>query len=399
MSTKIFCLLLIGLLLTAAGCKIQNAYTPGAALQDLIEGGMLKPFDPALLVVEQEVAAVEIRALTGTNRYLASPIYRNQRHLYFQATQRYLLALNVVRGQRVQKGDVLAELAPLESERLGIQLDNAVRDLARFERAFANDRNVRLRQIEEANYALLAAAEAEFHMLTLERARLEVNFERFLLDSERNRERLARIVEGIERQLEGEKLIAPFDGVILHVTPLQPGAMLASRLRIVTLAEEDSMFFSVIRPAIETWIPEYTLRALFRYGDILPLHLPNTTIEMDMHIVSDPWAAGQRREMRYLLNPADREAFLEMLDAYNIDLSMPNLPMFFVHVQWLYVADALTVPAAAVRTFDGRNYVLLYYHGGYYRRQYVVTGALCGETRQYIQIVSGLVEGQKVILP
>ncbi|MCL2202360.1 MAG: biotin/lipoyl-binding protein [Defluviitaleaceae bacterium] len=402
MSTKVALLGAVLLLLCACG-GIRESGSGESALAQIIAGGYLAPFTPELLEPETHTGTVTHRTLTDVHNHTLSPVYLTLRHLYFDSGYRPLAALHVVQGQRVQAGQVLAELEPLdpeEAERLFLRQRNAQIELERFDRAFALEDDRRRVELEEAREARDMAGDGEWHQMALAFSRREIAYRQFLLDNEGNREQILRRLQALDQQIAGDQIIAPMDGAVLWVASLaNPGAMILGRPRIMTLAKEDSLFFMhVLGPSL--FFTDEENRALFRYGDVLPVTMTYVSgIEYTFYVgvANDPWSTGNRVNMRYLFTPVDAEGFSALLERYEIDMALPFPPTFIARTT-ARVENALTVPGAAIRSLNERDYVFLY-ENGYRRRQYVVLGMRCAESAgRYQEILAGLYEGQQVVL-
>jgi multidrug efflux pump subunit AcrA (membrane-fusion protein) len=390
-------------LLSACGGSPAAMRNDESLLSQAIAEGYILPFNPNMLELQSEVATITRATLTDTQIRMANPVYITHRHLYFETANRTLSAIHVERGQRVRAGDILAELEPLdreEAERLFLRQRNAQIELERFNRNFVAERDRWLNDLAQAQVTLDLAGDDEWPRLALNLARQEVSYQQFLMNNEQNRERLLRNLDNINEQLAGDQIIAPIDGVVIWVATIAPGTFVQPQQgrspRIVTLVKEDSLFLAFSLPSSDMLLGPNELLAMVRYGDVFPMTMmimPDVRFTFDVRVVNDPWATGARNNIQYLLAPLDWDALYDVFDQNEVNLAMPLPPNFMIEITTQAV-DVLVVPAAAVR----EGYVYLY-EDGYRRRQNVVLGFRCGETNgRYREVLSGLYEGQRVIL-
>jgi hypothetical protein len=396
-------LLIAAVLLLLSACGSRETETGDeAALARVISEGYLMAFNPEMMEPESETALVTRRTLTESHVIVTTPTYLTWRSLHFAPANRPLAELNVERGSRVREGDVLAALEPLdpeEAERLFLRQRNAQIELERFDRDFAANRDTRLVELEHFRELLALAEDNDWQRTALDLARREVTYQQFLLNNEQNRDRLVRNLQSINEQIAGDQIIAPFDGVVVFVFAVNPGTMITGNVHMVTVVKEDSLHFfhDLVHSPLRT--PEEN-RAIIRHGDIVPMSMvimPDIRFTFDARVVNDPWVTGNRANMRYLFAPVDWEEVFEAFERYEVDLALPVPPSFVVEIV-MTAADVLAIPRAAIRTVNDDSYVYLY-ENGYQRRQYVILGKICGETRgHYREIVAGLYEGQSVVV-
>jgi multidrug efflux pump subunit AcrA (membrane-fusion protein) len=396
--------LLTGLLFLSACADSRSATSDDALLlEQAIAEGYLLHYNPDVRGETQtEAVAVERRTLIETHVRTLAPVFLTHRHLYFDTPNRVLAAIHVVRGQRVQVGDILAELEPLdpeEAERLFLRRRNTQIALERFERDFALENNRRLVELMQAQEALDLANDDEWVNMALNLSRREISYRQYLLNAEQNRERLTRQLETINEQIAGDQIIAPVNGVVVELVTMQSGTRITGRPRMMTLAAEDSLFFAYVLPAADTILSTEELRAIYRFGDILAATMLTTDdrISFDVKIINDPWVTGNRASIRYLFAPLDWDAFYQMLDDHEVSLVGFGRPSFGVEVDMLAV-DVLSVPSMAIQMFNEREFVYIYENGSR-RRKYVELGARCNQNQsRFREVLNGLEEGQYVVI-
>ncbi|MCL2187198.1 MAG: hypothetical protein FWC16_02890 [Defluviitaleaceae bacterium] len=382
------------MLLVLSACGRQTSLAHEATLEDAIQAGYIVRFDHEMVQPTTDVAQARYRTLSQSTIHILTPTYITQRDLFFTATDRPLAAMHVERGTRVQAGDVLAELEPLdpeEAERLFIRQQNARIELERFEREFTAERDRQLGELEETRLTVNAASDDEWYALALDFTRREIQHEQFLINHTQTREGLTRNLQDINEQIAGDQILAPFDGVVMFHNPLATGEMVRGWPRMVTLAGEKSLFL----------VPNERA-TVFRYGDVLPAIMfipPDIRIPFYAQVVNDAWSTGNRNNMTYLLAPLDWDILHTALYEHEADIAMPAPPSFIAETR--LSVTVLSVPDAAIFTLNDRHFVYIY-ERGYRRRQDVIIGirANCTETGEpRREILDGLHTGQQVVIP
>jgi multidrug efflux pump subunit AcrA (membrane-fusion protein) len=393
-------LLAVLLMLSACGAERTAATGEDALLQQMIADGYLLPFSPDLFEPEPNLAEVTRLTLSDIQTRIAGRTYISFRELNFSTADRTLTAIYVQSGSRVNAGDVLAELEPLdpeEAERLFLRRRNAEIELERFDRNFAIDRDRRLNELAQAREALDLANDYDWPRLSLELSRREVSHAQFMLNNEQSRERLTRQLDNINEQIAGDQIVAPFDGAVVWVANINPGSVIYGRPAIIVMVEEDSLFFTAELPATDALLTREEMFALFRHGEILTLsmHLTDEILYFDVRVANDPWVTGNRNAMRYLFELLDMDAFYDAMEEREIDLILTNAPNFAVEIPH-FAVDVLAVHAGAIQTVNDVSHVYIY-ENGYRRRQNIVVGAWDrrGNMRE---VLTGLHEGQRVIV-
>ena len=274
-------------------------------------------------------------------------------------------------GTRVLKGDVLAVQEFPESfhEPLEIARTRMKFQIEQFEERFINEYNDRARE--------LTRARANFNRLQIRR--LELTQERFLYESERTRLEFQRQLD--DMYLPGEHIYAPFDGLITFVSTIRP-EFVNPNIVLFVIADEDSLVFTA-----------QTSAENLRHGNVVTIR--GEHLEFDAKVVSDSLAAPGRRsdEMDFTLLPLDPEALAKaMADFAFHELAAMNL---YTVIEEVVVHDALLLPVRAIRQEDRANYVVIYNDGQLLKR-YVARGL---QVSPYVQILMGVEEGQRVVLP
>lgn len=262
-------------------------------------------------------------------------------NLYFKQSGR-LAHLHVEPGQRVQEGEILAQL---ETGTLEHQIEMAKLDLAMAE--------LRLAAVQTGG----TPVDIRLQELAVEKARLEV--------------------ANLENRLEMASIRAPHDGVVQSVR-VQVGQLMQEYNTAIVVADPASMELQV---------------ELRRLDDVNKLARGQAAL---VEVRRDQWApatvvqitereTGSLASMSYIVHVELEEG----LDAAG--LRMGDLVTTRLIVQ--EKEDTLVIPRAALREFMGRRYVRLL--DGEARREVDVEVGIMTPTE--VEIIKGLSEGDTVI--
>jgi multidrug efflux pump subunit AcrA (membrane-fusion protein) len=173
--------------------------------------------------------------------------------------------------------------------------------------------------------------------------------------------------------------VAPFDGQVLYLS-LAPGQQVAANEVVGVIADPNQLEVSAelspnrLEPLVEGLTAEITDpggRQRSFAGLVRQLPFPGAG------------AADGGDPVRVSFdNPGDTEGF-ELGERVTVQVLVEN------HT------DVLWLPPAAVRDFNGRNFVVV--EDGDFQRRTDITLGLVGEER--VEIVTGLVEGEVVVGP
>ena len=311
-------------------------------------------------------------------------MFADVRRLYFDVGGGLFMGpLIEYAGTRVQEGDALARQEfpyylhePVEIARTRLEFQ-----IEQFEARVENERRDRAREINIARAELNAADGEERAIMRLRIRRLELLQERLQHESERIRQEYHERLE--DMYLQGEHIYAPFDGVITMITGTRVESIVDTNTVFFLLADEDSLVFVV-----------ETTTEVLRHGNVLTVS--SDYFEFDAKVVTDALASGHRSDtMFFAMLPADPEAMARAMDEQGLTPFDLTSMMFTATVSEVLVHDALLLPVRAVRQEDRAEYVIIYNEGRFMKR-YVSRGLLA---LPYVQILMGVEEGQRVVLP
>lgn len=332
--------------LLVAGCGTGNENPIPTPLPPL------EVVQPAEYVVERGTVQ---RTLTLNGR--VAPVLSQS--LFFE-DDGVVTGVLVQQGDAVSAGDLIAHLAvadlqhqlvtaELTLEAAGLQTNQA--DLVAAEIALGRAKTEDDRRLAEAQLAD-AQNRAQANELAVQLLREEVN--------------------RIQAEIERRQVVAPFDGVVLAVN-VQPGDSVAAFAPIATLADPSQLeVIAEVSPA---------MASVLGVGQEVTVTLPTGGLSFDSVIWQLPAATGASGDSRL------RVSLPETANATSGELAS-----IFVILEER--RDVLTLPPAAIRTFQGRTFVVAAEPDGTRRRFDVRLGL---QSEALVEIVEGVVEGQVVI--
>jgi macrolide-specific efflux system membrane fusion protein len=269
-----------------------------------------------------------------------------EENLFFTEGNRRVTDVYVKAGDRVKKGQMLAAL---DSGDTGSQIRRKEIDLEKSEL----DLKDAMRNSSEINEVLLKKQQLDYQLLKEEIADLRL-------------------------ELEGTKLIAPYDGTIVSFTA-EKGDMAAAYEKVGQFADMDALVVAVqfgsselssIAPGMET-------------------------------VVSINTAGDHSGTVRRLpVSTAQTNNNEDSLDSYAL-IDLPKLPDGVAHGTPLSASviverreNVLSIPVAALRKQNSRNYVLVSNADDSKGEVDVEIGV---QTSTDVEIIKGLTEGQKVV--
>lgn len=284
-----------------------------------------------------------------------------------------LKEMNVSQGEPVKKGDLVAVLdhrdqdaqvksleaqvnaAKAEAEQSRAQLQNAVKEMERYERLL------------KEGYA--TQQELDSRITTYQSSRASHN-------------RSLAAVKQQEANLSAQKvskseytLISPLDGIVLKDFSLAPGTMISASTSIAEIADVQTMKGVVRLSELQASRVSAGMKALLS-GDGFP----------GMEI------GGKVSRISPYVDTSTRTLQVEVLadNAASGGVLKPGMfvTVFFVESE---TRDALTIPAHALRG-DGRVFVE---EDGRARERIITTGLSVSDA---VQVLSGLEEGERVIV-
>ncbi len=290
-----------------------------------------------------------------------------------------LAEINIKSGDRVKKGDLLAKL---NVEDLEYNISQMEIELKKQKLSFEKmkiDYNKLLSDIEDAKAVLAAAQddqEAEqarnrLEELERQRQKTDIDIEIYELNLRQQEANLERS----KKRLENAQLRSPIDGIVNFAEGLDPGDWVDNNRTICTVVDPTNLYLRLNAAGING------------------LHLGmEADVEIDGEIykgtvVMTPGSTSQQPSDQRLRNA--------------IILTVDELPESVLPGQQAIVRvllekrdNVLVIPKAGLRTYGSRNYVLVRED----EKNKEVDIDIGMQTATYIEVISGLEEGDVIIL-
>lgn len=391
LNRKAFLILLLMSILVFSACSGLNAETVDkaseAAYEQAVADGLIAEAarDSAGNDAIYDMATVEIKNVSRESMITAKFHIPAQRSLTFKRDYGRLKGVYVEPGQRVNKDDVLAEIifdqAELQTEREQFMIK-----FRQFEQRFINDDDAWKNNIAKQRDSFsndMDEAEAEIHQLKL--MKMELEYERFLYNSERAREDYQKQLKEIDERLEGEQILAPYDGIISYTNSSKNGTLIRNWMRMATIIDDSEVQIIMTGPI-----------DILRFGDVFEAQSSrNEDLNFTVRVVSDPIVQENRLgQYDYLAEPVDLAQLRSVAEASASTLVAFYNLSFTVNPVAFEMNNVLVVPRDAVKQEDQKNFVYIY-EDGTMKKRYVQTGLLLFAE---IQIISGLEAGQVVLI-
>lgn len=401
--------LLLGLLLTLffAGCS--NFVENNTPLSVLAEEGELVIFDlDENDAIQLELTEVFVSDLVQQREIPVTVTFPNIVPVAFEATinQSFGITPHIweygryygpifFEGQGIQEGDFIGELFFEVPTSLALERDALFLEIEEFERGFAREQNRRLAEINDLQREAANASYDTMEIAYLRLRQRQLEHTVFLNTQNDRREGFQDRLYRLEAPIQGERLYAPFSGMIYFVNwgvTAQHTNLFRERIfwqggarNVVTILDTSDVRFTVYTPAY-----------VMRFGDRLIVYLMGGEVYFNMHVVTDPLTQQVMRTglFDFELAPVCMDEFFSTLEYH--DMAVHDLRHGFWRAQpVLHLAFGATVVHQNAIAQEGpRDYVLLYENGSLSKR-YVLLGQSLGT---YVQILTGLEPGQKVVL-
>ena len=387
-SKAIFLALLLAslLLLTSCTSLLQVDVVSEEALQRAIEAGIISQVEArpdrefrgqlAQVVYGDIITEPQnVRIMFDTSQF---------RELHFTREEVRLTEIFVSLDQEVSEGDVLA-IGEFDTRELEEELEILRLSIELVEQGMERDR----RQHQD----LLARMRADRDLMTDDAprrtqderiGRQELLMERDISQQESRLEVYQEQLDELYELLEGDKIIAPFDGVI--VTMRDVG-------RSGTVVNNEDIIIRMLDPTRMQFVATDHI-GLVRMGDVFPAVISRNDFEFDIQVVSDPITTDTREEVyTFVLQPVDREGFWRSFHEYEIPYSELRTVSITGSPIRHEIYNVLTIPVEAIHDYDQAVYVLVY-EDGEIRRRFIDVGF---RDEENVQVLSGLEEGQWVV--
>jgi multidrug efflux pump subunit AcrA (membrane-fusion protein) len=234
--------------------------------------------------------------------------------------------------------------------------------------------NETLSSNQASNYDLrtleLDIAVIEFNIEQLERGvdpMLNLDLEKVQLE-----------IEDLERQITDARLIAPFDGQILSVS-IDPGDQASAFSVVMVLADPSELEITA-----ELGAEELSEMALGQEALITLRNRPEETFGGSVRQLPYPYGGGTT-------DASDDDLAAHISIEAGVELELGELATVAIVLE--EKENVLWLPPAAIRTFQGRDFVVVQLDEGQ-KRVDVLVGIV---TDERVEIVQGLEEGQVIV--
>ncbi len=192
-------------------------------------------------------------------------------------------------------------------------------------------------------------------------------------------------LQRLQAQLDDARIVAPFDGIILS-TSIIAGSQIQGYKTVMTIADPSEL--EIMAELSTSEMSELT------EGTVLVaevINKPGEQIPGFIRRLPYPYGGGGKIEGVQDEDASTRIALEKSID----ELGMRVGDRMRITIELERSVDALWLPPQAVRTFEGRNFVVIQEEGG--QRRLDVTIGIRSSDR--LEILEGLSEGQTVIAP
>jgi|GEM_PF-932095 len=292
-----------------------------------------------------------------------------------------LVSVNIKRGDRVKEGDVIAEFV-IEYDKT--ELDSMESELSIAEKQYEVMKSSYLSRVAAAEEKLASLRDQykEYPTETIktEISRAEINLKKekssydfFVYEQERSLNSLRESILKFKKNLQNNKIFAPFDGVVSSAEYLEIGTVLLPGTKICTIYSDDVMWISTTSDVTNG----------MRYNSDAEIKVSNEEQVHKGRIITAPDLFGMPNG-RVIIIPD------EPIDYDNSN----RFVRLSVTAQRYKLDNVLVLPQAAVEYEDSKAYVFLY-EDGMLKKRYITVGLTSVD---YVQILDGLEAGQIVVV-
>lgn len=279
----------------------------------------------------------------------------NQEQLGFEVSGEYIDQIYVSKGQQVQTGQLLAELqyGDLKEAITAAEYEYKVLKLKQ-EHILENQS---LDQLQEDSDTVAKRYEAQLQ---------EVADEIYIAELQ---------LEKLKEDLQQRQIYAGMDGTVIEVKNVRDGERSTSGETVITIADIDTNVFLVQSEDAQYFTP----------GTQTTVQCGKTTYEVEVVEAAQLGIAELSQEN-------EDAAYLRLTQP---DLTLEDGKKGKTEVVLEKRSDVLYVPKGTVKKADGKELVYTLDENGLRVMQHVETGL---RTEEYIEIISGLEEGDTVII-
>ncbi len=193
-------------------------------------------------------------------------------------------------------------------------------------------------------------------------------------------------LQRLKDQLNDALIVAPFDGVILQISVVD-GKEVQGYKELMTLADLSAL-------EISADLDDTEMSELTEGMPIVAEFVNKPGKEIQGVIRRLPYPYGSTKPLEGS-DDEDKSTRITLLNAEEADYEYDVGDMLRITIELERSENALRLPAQAVRTFEGRTFVVIQQEGGQ-RRMDVRLGI---QSAEWVEILDGLQEGEVVIAP
>lgn len=383
-------LCLTALLMGLSGCQSNTDASESVRYESAVQEGLIAHVvETEIKETDYELGEVTKGSLKRQFESQVQVLFPVRRELRPTLDGGVLTNIYVSVGNRVREGQVLADIS-FNSEGLKVERQQLMLRINQTERQYANENAQYLNNIARfKNNPPVGGDEIAMEIHALELRKMELSYERFQYQYEQTRQQQMKSVDDIDKKLQGEQIVAPFNGVVMRVTgDVRIGDSVNRRTSLITLYDE-----SVYQLSMQGLID------VIRYGDTVEI-TDKEDFNMLAKVSTDPIVTNdQGSQFTYVLTPIDMLALDEAIanNDWNSRLrtgrSLTALAVAFD------AEDLVLAPRAAIRSERKSDITTVYYvyifEEGMIKKRYVQTGLVLEDLTE---IITGLEPGQWVVL-
>ena len=368
-------ILILCLLFFLSAChSVEAAMSEDSRIAQAVQEGII--ISPAVLENTQMAFTTREAREGRLHRQMNIPVqlhFPNTVDLSFERSGGRLSYRGINTMQFVQAGEVLMSVV-FDEDALRVEEQQLHLRMREAERRHNSERTRRRADIEQFRTQLhedMNEFDLEIHALRLEG--MEAEYQHIIHQFQVQRREQTRQLQEVQEKLQGEDLIAPFDGVVSWVNIVRVNTVIENWMIMVTLYDYNA-FQLIARGAPD----------VLRYGDIATVTNQDGN-HVQVKVVSDPLAdtSVQTYQNTFILAPLDPNITAEFFFQTNPQFSPTTIDV-----------EGVLIPSRAINTEDQRRFVYIY-EDGIIRKRYIQAGFFYLDMTQ---VLDGVEAGQLVVL-
>lgn len=270
----------------------------------------------------------------------------------------------------VSEGDVIATL---DMEVSMVNIEEKQLSLKRSKQNYqtaAKEQEENLKQQELAVSDMVTGAEKDIAEMKLKKVKSQ--YDQYVFQTENDLKQQEDSIKELQETYSDHTIVAPFDGIIIEISDLEPGDRINTGDTICRMASSEHMLLGVAEQGILRYNMEVTVTS--RFGQEETVYTGHVVAAKDV-IPETQW-----RDMSYI--------------ALDDPTQYMNLTNTKVDADYVTIKNVLLVDASGVSNDSSKRYVSLF-EEDQIKKRYVVIGK---SDRDKAWILQGLSENQSVII-